>query len=128
MTTSYTSSGATTSHTPPGVPDHIRADLEQRRVDLGDTVTALTGKVAPRTRVSGALSAMKRRTVSGLSHFRAQAPHRARQVQQAVHIRPVPAAVCVIALAGAVTAALLGRRAVNARSARSRRLTRLLHR
>ncbi|RZU53810.1 hypothetical protein EV385_5744 [Krasilnikovia cinnamomea] len=67
---------------------------------------------------------MKNGTVSGL---RAQAPRRARQAQRAVRNHPAPAA-GVLALAGAVAAVLLGRRAAKSRSARKRRLPRLLHR
>ncbi|GAB1690979.1 hypothetical protein [Krasilnikovia sp. M28-CT-15] len=124
VTTSYSGS-VTTSRTSPGVPDHVHADIEQARVDLGDTLTALTGKVDRRTRIGGALSAMKRRTASGVSYLRAQVPHRA---PRAVRNRAVPAAVGSLTLAGAVAAVLLGRRAAKARSARSRRLTHLLHR
>ncbi|GAB1691140.1 DUF3618 domain-containing protein [Krasilnikovia sp. M28-CT-15] len=125
MTTSYTSGGLRTSHTPAGSPEHIRADIEQNRADLDGTVTALTGTVEPGTRMRGALSRMKTRTASGVSRLRAQAPRRARQ---AVRNPAVPATVGGLALAGAVAAVLLGRRAAKSRSARKRWLPGILHR
>jgi hypothetical protein len=119
----------TTSYTTPGAPEHIRADIEQTRADLGDTVAALTDKVDPRTRVRGALSTMRSKTASGVAQVRQQAPQRARQAQQAVRNRPVAAAAAgALALAGAVAAVFLGRRAAQARSARKSRLPGFLHR
>jgi ElaB/YqjD/DUF883 family membrane-anchored ribosome-binding protein len=128
MTTSYSGSGMASSQSAPGAPEHILADIEQTRADLGDTVTALTGKVDPRTRMRGAVSDLRARTIAGVSRVRVQAPQRARQAQQAVRNRPVPAAVGVLTVAGAVTAVLLGRRAAKARSARNRWLPGFLHR
>jgi hypothetical protein len=128
MTTSYADGAVTSSRTAPGTPEHIRADIEQTRADLGDTVTALTDRVDPRTRVRGALSDLKSRTASGVSRVRAQAPQRARQAGQAVRNRPVPATVGALTVAAAVAAVLLGRRAMQARSARTRRLPGFLRR
>ncbi|MEU7908485.1 DUF3618 domain-containing protein [Actinoplanes sp. NPDC049118] len=129
MTTDYTTDGVTTPRTAPGAPENIRADIQRTRADLGATVTALTGRVNPRARLRGALSNIRTRSASGVSRVRAQAPRRARQVQQAVRNRPVPVAVAALTAAGAVAAVVLGRRrAVKARSARGRRLRGLLHR
>ncbi|MCU7730055.1 DUF3618 domain-containing protein [Actinoplanes sp. KI2] len=114
----------TTNYTTPGAPEHIRADIEQSRADLGDTVTALTGKVDPQTRVRGALSSVRSRTASGVASVRAQAP----RVGRAVRNRPVPVAAGALALAAAVTGLVLGRRAAKARSARGRRLPAFLRR
>src|SRR4051812_6275425 len=105
MTASYADGAMTSSRTAPGTPEHIRADIEQTRADLGDTVTALTDRVDPRTRVRGAVSDLKARTAAGVSRVRAQAPQRARQAQQAVRNRPVPAAVGALTVAAAVAAA-----------------------
>ena len=126
MTTEYhTSDGVTSPRTAPGAPENVRAEVEQTRADLGDTVTALTGKVNTRARLRGAVSSMKTRSASGAPRVRTQA----QRAQQAVRNRPVPAAVIALAAAGAVAAGILGRRrAAKARSARNRWLHGFLHR
>ena len=129
MTTDYTSDAMTSPRTAPGAPESIRAEIEQSRADLGDTVTALTGKVSPRVRLRNALSSMKTGTASGVSRVRARGPQRVRQAGQAVRNRPVPAAVGALTVTAVVAAVILGRRrAAKARSARNRWVPGFLHR
>ncbi|MFI5497073.1 DUF3618 domain-containing protein [Actinoplanes sp. NPDC051859] len=120
----------TSSHTVPGAPEDIRADIENTRADLADTVTALTGKVNPRTRLRGALSNMKTKAAAGTSRVQQATPQQVRRARQAVQSRPVPvAAATALTAAGTVAAVLISRRrAAKARAARNRWLPGFLHR
>ncbi|MFI5496991.1 DUF3618 domain-containing protein [Actinoplanes sp. NPDC051859] len=115
------------SHTVPGAPENVRAEIENSRANLGGTVTALHGATEPRTRFSGALSTVKAKTASGVSRVRDEAPQRARQARQAVQERPLPAAATALSAAGAVAVLLVARRRAKARAARNRWLG-FLHR
>ncbi|GGQ47908.1 hypothetical protein [Couchioplanes azureus] len=129
MKISDTTEKVTSSHTVPGAPENVRAQIEHTRGDLGDTVTGITGEANSGSRLRGALSSVKTRTLSGASRVRASAPQRARQAQQAVRSRPAPATATALTVAGAVAAVLIRRRrAAKARAARNRWLPGFLHR
>lgn len=121
MSSYDTTTGATGNIAPSGNPDEIRADIERTRSELGDDVTALAGKVDPRTRAKQALGTVKARATSATSRVSTTAPATARQVGQTVRSNPKPAVAAVLMLAGAAVGTLFARRrAAVTRSAPSR--------
>ncbi|MFI5497252.1 DUF3618 domain-containing protein [Actinoplanes sp. NPDC051859] len=129
MRPSDTTDKVISSHSVPGAPENIRAEIEQTRGDITDTVTAITEKAVPATRLRRSLADMKAKSAAGAARVRQSAPQRARQAQHAVRSRPVPAAATALTVVGAVAAVIVSRRRkAQARAARNRWLPGFLHR
>jgi ElaB/YqjD/DUF883 family membrane-anchored ribosome-binding protein len=99
-------------------PEEIRADIEQTREELGDTVEALAEKAdvkgQAKDRIASIKDAAQHKTAEFASHAREATPESAgagaQQVASTVRSQPVPFAAAGAFAAGALVGWLLGRR------------------
>jgi ElaB/YqjD/DUF883 family membrane-anchored ribosome-binding protein len=108
MTTSdHTGTG---SDTDKPTPDEIQADIEQTRVELGETIDALTTKLDVKTRVKDRVASTKDQARARLADLKDKAVDlsvRAKAGATDDVGKPTPTAIVVAAAAGAVVAALV---------------------
>jgi len=105
-----TSKRTTGTQPPPtGSPAEIRADIEQTRAELGDSVEALAAKADVKARTKETVAAAKDR-----------AKDTAQDVGAKVRRRPLPVVAMLVSVAAATVTGLVIRRRRAAKAARTR--------
>jgi ElaB/YqjD/DUF883 family membrane-anchored ribosome-binding protein len=116
MTADETANGADPGETKS--PEQIRADIEQTREQLGDTVEALAEKTDVKARAKGRIAAAKDTAQTKRDEYTAKARQAApdstsagaEQIATSVKEKPLPFGVGVALVIGLVIGWLLGRR------------------
>jgi ElaB/YqjD/DUF883 family membrane-anchored ribosome-binding protein len=126
-----TTTAATAPPPPADDPDAIRADIEQTRAELGDSVQALAGRADVKSRAKEKVAEVKDEATQVVKEQAAHAKDHAKDTAQAAALRakgtaqqtatkarqrPVPYVGALAALGAAITAVVLVRR----RQARAR--------